>query len=289
VSLCVNEAKKTLSKYACPDAGNGSDNGAPLWICRKLTAKASLTLEAAVVIPAVAGFLAVLLMFFRVLEVETEIYSALSYAGRKTAAITTVAEDDAEELVLAEVYFREALAEYDAVSEYVRGGTYGVSLLSSDFSGDYVCLKANYKVVFPVGFFGVNGISVFQESKNRKWTGSTGSADDQDDWVYITETGSVYHSTRECRYLDLSIQSASYGQIESLRNKNQHQYYACALCGEEISVTQTVYITDYGTTYHTKLECSGLKRTIYQVQKSQVETMGGCSKCVGKENNERTV
>jgi hypothetical protein len=282
VSLCVNHAKKTLSKYACPDAGNGSDNGAPLWICRKSAAKASLTLESAVVIPLVAGFLAVLLMFFRVLEVETEIYSALSYAGRKTAAITTAGDDDAAELVLAEVYFREALAEYDAVSDYVKGGAYGVSLLSSDFSGDYVCLKANYKVVFPVGFFRINGISVFQESKSRKWTGSTGSTDDADDWVYITENGTVYHSTRECSYLDLSIQNVSYGQIESLRNKNQHKYYACELCGGEIPVMQMVYITDYGTTYHTKLECSGLKRTIYQVQKSEAETMGGCSKCVGK-------
>jgi hypothetical protein len=281
VSLCVNEAKKTLSKYACPGAGNGSDNGAPLWICRKQAAKASLTLEAAVVIPLVAGFLAVLLMFFRVLEVETEIYSALSYAGRKTAAITTAADDEAAELVLAEVYFREALADYDAVSDYVKGGTYGVSLLSSDFSGDYVCLKANYRVVFPVGFFNRNGISVFQESKSRKWTGSTGSTDGADAWVYITETGTVYHSTRECSYLDLSIQNVSYGQVESLRNRNQHKYYACELCGEESAVT-LVYITDYGTTYHTKLECSGLKRTIYQVQKSEVETMGGCSKCVGR-------
>jgi hypothetical protein len=282
VSLCVNEAKKTLSKYACPDAGNGSDNGAPLWTCRKQATKASMTLEAAVVIPAIAGFLAVLLMFFRVLEVETEIYTALSCAGRKTAAITTAADDDAAELVLAEVYFREALAEYDAVSDYVRGGIYGVSLLSSDFSGDYVCMKANYQVVFPVGFFRINGISVFQESKSRKWTGSTGSADDTDEWVYITETGTVYHSTRECSYLDLSIQNVSYGQIESLRNKNQHKYYACELCGEDVPVTQMVYITEYGTTYHTNLECSGLKRTIYQVRKSEVKSMGGCSKCVGK-------
>jgi hypothetical protein len=237
-------------------------------------------LEAAVVIPLVAGFLAVLLMFFRVLEVETQIYSALSYAGRKTAAMTTVEDYEGAELAMAEVYFREALSEYGSVSDYVQGGIYGISLLSSDFSGDYVCLKANYRVVFPVGFFDVKGISLFQESKNRKWTGSDGSADEEDPWVYITETGRVYHSTRECRYLDLSIQSVYYGQLEDLRNKNDHKYYACELCGGgEISSVQTLYITDYGTTYHTNLQCSGLKRTIYQVRKSEAGNRSGCSKC----------
>jgi hypothetical protein len=236
-------------------------------------------LEAAVVIPLVAGFLAILLMFFRVLEVETQIYSALSYAGRKTAAMTTVEDQEGAELVTAEVYFRKALSEYESVSDYVQGGISGISLLSSDFSGDYVCLKANYRVVFPVGFFDVKGISVFQESKNRKWTGSAGSVDEADPWVYITETGRVYHSTRECGYLDLSIQSVYYGQLESRRNKNNHKYYACELCGGEISPVQVLYITDYGTTYHTNLQCSGLKRTIYQVRKSEAGNRSGCSKC----------
>ena len=39
--------------------------------------KASYTLEAAVIIPMVAGFFAVLLLFFRILQIETQVQEAL--------------------------------------------------------------------------------------------------------------------------------------------------------------------------------------------------------------------
>lgn len=283
MSLCSvnrtrsNSVRKPLSKYACRISVKNLSNEAPL--CAR---QGSLTLEAAVVIPFVAGFLAILLMFFRVLQVETEVYGALSYASRKTAAMTLAEESEAAELAMAEVYFRYALSEYELPETYVKGGAYGISLLGSDFSGEYVRLQAVYRISFPVAFFAIDGISIFQESKSRKWTGSDGSGTEEDPWVYVTETGSVYHTTTGCSYLDLSIKSVNYAEIQGLRNKNGHKYYACELCAADILSGETVYITDYGTVYHTDINCSGLKRTIYQVRLSEIGDKAACSKCGAK-------
>ncbi len=266
--------EKTLSKYACSIRVDNLSNETPL--CAR---RGSFTLEAAVIIPLVAGFLAVILMWFRVLQVETQVYSALSYASRKTAAMTAAAESEAAELAMAEAYFRSALSEYELPEDYVKGGAYGISLLSSDFSGDYVCLEAVYRISFPVPFFRVSGISIFQESSSRKWIGSDGSDAEDDPWVYVTETGSVYHLTAQCSYLDLSVKTANYAEIQALRNKNGHKYYACELCAADISANGKVYITDYGTVYHTDMNCSGLKRTVYQVRLSEVGGKAACSKC----------
>ena len=40
-----------------------------------------------------------------------------------------------------------------------------------------------------------------------------------------------------------------------------------------------IYITSQGNRYHTQLNCSGLKRTIYTVPLSQTGGRGRCSKC----------
>lgn len=283
MSLCgvnrtqSNSVRKPLSKYACPILVNDLIKEAPL-----CTRRGSFTLEAAVIMPLAASFLAMILMFFRVLQVETEVYSALSYASRKTAAMILTEDSEIAELAMAEVYFRYALAEYELPENYVKGGAYGISLTSSDFSGEYVCLKAVYRISFPIHFFTIEGISIYQESKSRKWTGSDGSATEDNPWVYVTETGSVYHVTTKCSYLDLSAQSANYAEIQGLRNKNGHKYYACELCAAEIQTSGLVYITDYGTVYHMSMNCTGLKRTVYQVRLSEAGDKAACSKCGAK-------
>lgn len=243
--------------------------------------RGSYTLEAAVILPLIAGFFAAILFFFRVLQVQTQVQEALVYASRKTACEASCTESPAVLRASAEAYFRKELGEYEIPQHYVNGGSLGISLLKSDFSDCYIQLKADYQVKLPIRFFAVDGVRISQSSCSRKWTGD---ADDgvQEDYVYVTETGTVYHRNRKCPYLDLSIQAVQYDDLAGLRNKSEHKYYACSQCVAKNVNLGMVYITDYGTCYHVSLTCSGLKRTVYMIPVSETGGKGPCSKCGAK-------
>ena len=56
--------------------------------------------------------------------------------------------------------------------------------------------------------------------------------------------------------------------LEDLRNESGGKYYPCELCGKKVS-GMGVYITNYGSKYHTSMSCGGLKRKIYAVPISE--------------------
>lgn len=243
--------------------------------------KASYTLEAAIVIPFVAAFFVAVLFFFRVLQIETQVQEALDYASRKSACEACITDSESVLLASAKAYFLKDIKGYELPAQYVKGGTVGISLLHSDLSDDYVDLRADYHIRLPISFFAVKGIKISQSSKSRKWTGDTGNGQGEE-YVYVTETGTVYHRDRMCSYLDLSIQTVNSSGVGGMRNEGGHKYYPCAECAAKNKVGSTVYITDYGTCYHTSLSCGGLKRTIYLIPLSEVGGRGPCSKCGGK-------
>ena len=96
--------------------------------------------------------------------------------------------------------------------------------------------------------------------------------------VFITASGTVYHLNRNCTYLNPSVEAVSAEEVTGLRNQSGGRYYACESCGKA-GVQGQVYITQYGDSYHSRIHCSGLKRTIYTVPLSQTDGRGRCSKC----------
>jgi hypothetical protein len=250
------------------------NNEVPLCAC----CKASITVEAAVVIPLVTGLLVTLLFWFRVLEVETEVYEALTYASRQTAAVGNLSEQEGAELVLAEAFFQTKLSKAKNAGKYLSALQNLVILADSTTNGDYVDLVADYRISLPITFFTVRDIHIRQESKSRKWIGST-SDDAEDAYVYITESGTVYHLTKSCRYLDLTIRTENVSELQTARNKSGHKYYECERCASKNTGQSMIYITDYGDSYHYSLECSGLKRSVSVVPISETGDMRVCSKC----------
>ena len=140
---------------------------------------------------------------------------------------------------------------------------------------------AKYKVKLPVSFFTVDGIWIEDYSNSRKWTGKN-PGEKTDPYVFYTDYGSVYHLSEQCNYLDLSIKSIKWSQVGASRNKDGRKYHACYCAADKKTKTSTVFITDYGTSYHGKLGCSKLKRTVHKVHKSEVNGKNLCSKCKGE-------
>lgn len=241
--------------------------------------KASFTLEAAVVIPLVTGFLVVLLMFFRILQIQTLVQEAIVTAGRKTAVM---AADSGEtwEFVNAQLQFRKCMEDSELITRYVQGGSSGILLEPFGTEREFINMRASYRVQMPVSFFYIKGVLIRQAGSVRKWTGSAkGGVLSDEDWVYVTPDGEAYHSTKRCRYLDLSIKSFKTAEIRELRNKDGEKYRMCDWCVAEISDDSWCYVTDYGQCYHQNLRCSGLKRTIYRIRRSDTGGRKGCSKC----------
>ena len=141
-------------------------------------------------------------------------------------------------------------------------------------------LRASYHVYLLLPVFGNVVVPMEESCRVKGWTGyeRAGFLAEDEETVYITETGMVYHRDYHCNYLELSARMVPAEIVEDLRNESQGKYYPCERCAHK-GAGSGVYITDYGDRYHTSLSCSGLKRTIYAVPLSEAVGKGACSKC----------
>lgn len=264
-----------------PESNASEKKGAPRCTCKS----GSMTVEAAIVIPLMTCLLAFLLFYFRVMQVELSVQNALEETGRTTAVC---AERERTEPISESVYFGMAkgmlmgtLGTDESVKRYVVGKAAGISLAESSFEGDEIYLCANYQMKFPITLLGRKMFHISQTTRYRKWTGQKNGqqSEEGDIWVYITETGTVYHKTSSCSYLELTIRSVDEKIVGDYRNEGGGKYHACEICAEKENPFQKVYITNYGDCYHRDLGCSGIKRTIEMIRLSEVSGKGACSKC----------
>lgn len=153
---------------------------------------------------------------------------------------------------------------------------------AADVTGEDECID----LIFPYKaepFFSVVGFSdfvMFSRMRTRAWTGydvESANTDEEEELVYITEYGKVYHLAKSCSFLRLSIRAVNVSQVEKLRNADGSCFYICEECGDKCS--NIVFITSYGNRYHGTLQCRGLKRTIQEIPLSEVGDRTACKKC----------
>lgn len=166
----------------------------------------------------------------------------------------------------------------------LAGGGASISWLRSCVmqEDDCIDLVAEYRIEPPAAVVGYQSRILYNRIRTRAWTGydNAGNGCDgnaEEEIVYITPEGGVYHRSRGCSYLKLSITAVDKGFVDAHRSEDGSKYYACGECGA--SCGSTVYITNYGNRYHSSLGCSSLKRTISAVPISEVGDRGACSKC----------
>ncbi|MBQ6967786.1 MAG: hypothetical protein IJP84_07775 [Lachnospiraceae bacterium] len=164
-----------------------------------------------------------------------------------------------------------------------EGGKSGLSFIHSTVMGPDQMIDLNavwrMKVKFPLP--GVQGFRVIDRARIRAFTGydntkGRGGAAGEEEMVYVTETGTVYHRDRSCSHLNIHISTTTADAVKGKRNSSGGKYYPCEYCGKE---SGTLYITEDGDRYHSKISCPGLKRTIHCVKISEVGGRGPCSRC----------
>ena len=231
--------------------------------------RGSMTLEAAFVLPFFLFAVINILFAVSMIGTQSRVNAALHQTGNKMAFAGYVYEKSAGGVLpdslagaaLTSLYARGQILEYTG-REYLEqscvvGGAGGVSLAGSSVmeEGDIIDLQVSYRV-----------------------TRYVSDLKEEDPMVYITKAGTVYHVNRNCTYLNPSVEMTSVEAVTDRRNPSGAKYHPCELCDGELAQGQ-VYITSQGNRYHSRIQCSGLKRTIYTVPLSEVHEKGVCSKC----------
>lgn len=255
---------------------------------------ASMTVEAAFIF---SLFLIAVLNLFSTLEfirLQSSMEAAFHQVGKKMMIYGYAYEKSGlqlEEYPLASVLFSysyvKANVEQYAGREYLdntvlkdgRAGIfYGQSKIMEE---DYIDLVALYEVNGVFSYPGLKSIPMYNRIYGHVWNGynveKQAAAGEEEIYVFITQSGTVYHRNRNCTYLNPSVEAVYYETVKEKRNIGGEKYYACERCGDKGKTV--VYITEQGNRYHASLECSGLKRTIYAVKLSEVGERPPCSKC----------
>ena len=162
------------------------------------------------------------------------------------------------------------------IGQTIEGGVQGLSLSGSLLQDRCLDLQLSYRVSSPIRIpFGIR-FNVIQRSCRHLWIGTKRVADEEEeadeDIVYVTPTGTVYHETMGCRTLAITAIPVDAEHIGERRNNSGGRYYACRLCaGKAYDEAGVVFITDDGVRYHTTRSCSELKRTVNPIHRSEAE------------------
>lgn len=208
---------------------------------------------------------------------ECDIYEAAAETIEYMAEYSYLGECT---LMIPEIKFEEYIDDSDRIESYVSGGARGIDfwgtvVLDEDY---YVKLQVNYEVVISLPFMPPLSVDRSINIKQKAYVGDKREQENKDAYsddmyVYVTDNREVYHSTRSCTHLRLSVSMSSPDVARS------GGYTECSFCGDMGG--ECVFITEEGNRFHYDLNCSGLKRTVYRVRLNEVKGIGGCKRCVG--------
>lgn len=245
------------------------------------SSKAGITVEAALVLPVFLFALLWLPYSLIVMGTQVRIQQALEQSAMEIARYGQVGDVLSEDIELPDmpgnlsgsVYgsFRTAsILGYENVkNSCIKNG----ELLVVDKGEDgMVELCANYPVEIPF-FPAARTVWMQQKSRRRAWSGR------DEDMVYITKTGSVYHLYLDCTYIRHNPRAVSLSAIEKQQNSDGDRYTPCRICCKGGVGSGTVYITTEGNHYHSSAACSGICKEVIAIPITEVGDRPLCSRC----------
>lgn len=255
--------------------------------------RGSMTLEAALVLPVFIFFIINLFSVMEMLRFHGNVTLALRNVGNKLAVYgylydQVIEDEEVLETTLGGVafsylYIKRQMEDYlgeDYLENVpVMGGKGGLIFAKADImEDDIISLVLTYRVKMPFVLSKLYSVRTFNYYYARAWTGYK-VADRDETYAYVTETGSVYHTNKECTHILLSIKETTAREVLRLRNDQGEKYTPCEKCGDIENID--LYITSEGNRYHGSLLCSGLKRTVYEIAFDEAKEKGynACSRC----------
>lgn len=248
--------------------------------------KGSMALEGSMVLPLFLFFMMTVLLSLEAVRLQSNVLEALHQAGNESAFMQNRMEK--QEMYKGEVtdritaYIKSQPFPYLCVAEGEKGIT--IQDFSSVDKNGLVHLKTIYKLKPFFAGIPIGDIVFEDEFYSHAWVGFQGNENigqkpEENVCVYVTKTGSKYHMSCECTYLQVPIKAVSSEQIGEVRNASGRKYYPCERCRPKES--GMFYISEDGSRYHGRSDCSSLKRTVYMISLDKAQGYMPCSKCGG--------
>ncbi len=241
--------------------------------------KGSLTIEAALSMSLFLLSIHLLFYFFSLMEFQTELQFALEYAVRTRSIYCSGTAG----------LLAEADRETEGSQKGIRLGAGKISVVQNVTDDpEIIDVSVFYEAGPKLTLWGPLKGRYLQRCRRRRWSGqeriseaaeASGDTEEETVYVYITQNGTVYHSSRECSYLSLSVRQTAGSVVSSLRNADGEKYRPCESCGRNGKNPGVVYITDTGNRYHWTKSCGGLRRWVIKIPFSEAGARQGCSRC----------
>lgn len=264
----------------------------------KQSKKGSITVEAALVLPIFLFAISAFLYFFQIILIQEKLQLALSEVAKEMSQFAYIHQKkDQRHNLIGMAGAKAALLRYLDVEEInnscIEGGYGGISFLNSSIleGENIIDIVIQYKVRPRVPLLRFQSYQIMQRVKTKGFVGTrtgkekeggTGKEEDrgeENETVYVAETGQVYHKNRNCTHIKLSIITTKYQDVINMRNSYGGKYKKCALCSRE--GTGEIFVALEGDRYHYSMVCSGLKRTIRAVSIKDAVDLLPCSRCAG--------
>lgn len=244
--------------------------------------KGSIAVEACLVVPLFLFFMLFLIELYMLLMAEAHIHQSLAEAANYTAQycylerkLLSEKKESAESFVNTIVLhkqFQAYLGEDFYVEKVIAGGRKGIilSLIKDRENPKQFTVKADYLTDIGIPVLGEFHIALSNRIKQKAFLGYS-KEERADCYVYVTPNQEVYHTSRSCTHLKLSIQQTKWTE--------KQDYAPCSFCAEGKKEPKEVYVARTSRIYHQNRECIGLKRTVRRVKLGEVGVLGPCQRC----------
>lgn len=245
-----------------------------------------MALEGALVVPIFLFFMVTVLLSLEMVRFQSNLCEALYQAGNHYA----IQEYQVKYGNGASVELGGEVKTYLEAQPYpylcIAQGEQGVSVenASSVSVNGIVMGKARYQMKPFIFWIPVGNITIQDSFVGHAWTGYSGNepgaaGQEGEEYVYITKTGTKYHKSCDCTYLKITPRAAGYEELLTRRNQHGGKYYPCERCRP--GTGGMVYITPEGSSYHSRSDCSALKRTVYLIPLGEASGYSPCGRCAG--------
>lgn len=239
----------------------------------------ALTVEASIILPLFMIIIITFIYFVQEYYIYGNVSMAMYNAGKVLSAKASI--DEEKNITEEDIHehIRGNLSKKVLDKSCIKNGLQGIDNTKSyyDTSADEISMRSRYFISMPFTVLGLDNYRITQNMIVRGWTGDKNLITHKN-FVYITKTGSVYHTDIECTYLMIKKIPILRKNIDNYRNDGGAKYYPCKEC-DNCKQGEYVYITKYGTSYHNVASCSAIRRTVIPIDIHELKGMKKCAKC----------